>query len=193
MVIGAKLFKKRICFGNDVYKITEMATQQLLSNTNYLTDSNETLELVFLRLAVHKNDKNFILVTPFDRQAQDFSKDLVFPNVYMPLERSRMNKTGRRKNWKKETSKDEKPLVKFCLVDSKESHFCIELSLVMKVDSFRQSQAQNIMVEVPANHQYHNQYSLFMERRLCCVFGTGDRYWQQLIKLNQALKRKRPG
>ena len=62
---------------NGVKKITEMMTQQLLSNTNYLTDCNKTLDLVFLKLALHKNNKNFILVTPTRRQARDFSNDLV--------------------------------------------------------------------------------------------------------------------
>ena len=60
-----------------VHKIIEMMTQQLLSNTNYLTDYNDTLDLVFLTLGLHKNDKDFIFVTSFDHQAWDFSNDLV--------------------------------------------------------------------------------------------------------------------
>ena len=52
-------------------------TQKLLSNTNYLKDCNETLDLLFLRLALHKNDNHFIFVTPSGRQARDFSNDLV--------------------------------------------------------------------------------------------------------------------
>ena len=40
-----------------VYKITEMMMGQLRSNKNYSTDCSETLDLVFLRLALYKNDK----------------------------------------------------------------------------------------------------------------------------------------
>ena len=50
---------------------------QLLSNTSYVTDWNETLDLVFLRLALDKNDKDFMLVTPSGRHARDFSNDLL--------------------------------------------------------------------------------------------------------------------
>ena len=46
-----------------------MITRQLILNTNYLTDCNETLDLVFLRLALYKDDKDFILVTLSGRQA----------------------------------------------------------------------------------------------------------------------------
>ena len=42
-----------------VYKITEMMTWQLLSNTNSRSDCKETWDLVFSRLAIHKNDKDF--------------------------------------------------------------------------------------------------------------------------------------
>ena len=38
-------------------------------------------DLVFLRLALYKNYKSIILVTPFGRQAWDFSNDLVIRNV----------------------------------------------------------------------------------------------------------------
>ena len=58
-------------------------TRQLLSITKNLTDCNGTLDLVFLRIAFHKNDKNFILVTPSGRQARDFSNDLVFTFEYL--------------------------------------------------------------------------------------------------------------
>ena len=63
-----------------VYKITEMMMRKLLSNTNCLKDCREIVDLVFLRLALLKNDKDFILITPFGRQAQDFSNDIVFSN-----------------------------------------------------------------------------------------------------------------
>ena len=58
-------------------------TRQLLSNTNYLTDCNKTSDLVLLRLILLKNDKDFILVTPSSRQAQEFSNDLVLPSIIL--------------------------------------------------------------------------------------------------------------
>ena len=59
----------------------------------------------------------------------------LFPDAGMPLERSRKKKNGCRTNLKEETLKDEKSLVKFCLIVSKESHFCIALLLAMKSGS----------------------------------------------------------
>ena len=53
-------------------------TRQLLLNTNYSIDCNETWDLVFLKMALHKNEKDLILVTPSGRQAWDFSNDLVY-------------------------------------------------------------------------------------------------------------------
>ena len=73
--------RTRNSFLSIVYKITEMTRRQLLSNTNYLTDCNETLDLVFLKLALHKNDKDFILVTPSGREARDFSNDLILSSA----------------------------------------------------------------------------------------------------------------
>ena len=62
-----------------VYKIAEMMTLQLLSNTNYLTDGDKTLDLMFLRLLPHKSNKYFILSTPSGRQARGFLDDQLFP------------------------------------------------------------------------------------------------------------------
>ena len=61
-------------------KFTEMMTRQLLSNKNYLTDSNEILDPIFLRLTLYKDDKDFIIVTLSYHQAQDFSNDLIMGN-----------------------------------------------------------------------------------------------------------------
>ena len=58
-----------------------MMTRQLVSNTNYLIYCNETKDLVFLRLALHNNDKDFILVTPSVRQARDFSNSIVYMEI----------------------------------------------------------------------------------------------------------------
>ena len=52
-------------------------TRQLLSDTNYLTDYYKTLDSVFLRLPLHKYDKDFIWVTPSGHQDWDYSNDLV--------------------------------------------------------------------------------------------------------------------
>ena len=59
----------------------------------------------------------------------------LFPDAYMPLERSRKKENGCRTNQKKETLKGEKPLVKFCSIVAKESYFCFALLLAMKKGS----------------------------------------------------------
>ena len=76
-----------------VYKIAEI-TRQLLSNTNYLSDCNETLDLVFLRLKLHKNDKIFILMSPSGCQARDFPNDLVMFNLVSWSNESITSKKG---------------------------------------------------------------------------------------------------
>ena len=72
--------KTQNSFLSNVHKITEMIMRKLLSNTNYLTDCNKTLDFVFSTIELHKNDKDFVLVRPSGGQARDFSNDQVKPN-----------------------------------------------------------------------------------------------------------------
>ena len=69
-----------------------MMTRQLLLNTNFLIDCSETLDLEFLRLTLHRNDKDFILITPSDRQVRDFSKDLSFFSLCRRYKKERPHK-----------------------------------------------------------------------------------------------------
>ena len=77
-ILWVTLEHVQIVFRNISASLTGMMMRQLLFNSNYLTDCKANLDLVFLRLTLHKNDKDFILMTPSGRQARDFSNDLVF-------------------------------------------------------------------------------------------------------------------
>ena len=91
--------------------------------------------------------------------------------------------------------KREKPLVKFCLIVSKESHFCTALLLAMKRGSIstipqpvRNIHGKKALLGIWWDQKEAVYYDLLKPSKTV----TGDRYRQQLIKLNQALKRKRP-
>ena len=100
----------------------------------------------------------------------------------------------------KKTVKSEKPLVKFCLNISKESHFfALHCYWRCKVDPFRQSQAQKIMGRARTTINittlciwWDQKGAVYYELLKPGETVTGDRYRQQLIKSNQALKRKQP-
>ena len=100
--------------------------------------------------------------------------------------------------------------MKLYLIVSKESHFCIALLLAMKSGSISTiSSAKNHRVDPGQPSTSQPVRNIHGKKALLCIWWdqkgavyyellkpgetvTGDRCRQQVIKLNQALNRKRP-